>query len=333
MKSVLDAPVELLQKYNVQGPRYTSYPPVPFWADQFDKNDFHRLIKMGNDETPQKPLSIYIHLPFCETLCYFCACTKVITGPNHRLEDPYIETLIKEMDWLSRHIDRKRPVIQFHLGGGTPSYLNPGNIRKLVEEARKRFMFAQDCEMGIEVEPNSVSEDHMNALFDVGFNRLSIGVQDFDPTIQKALNRVQSFESTRNLVHRAQGLGFLSVNLDLIYGLPHQTPQSFAKTIEQVLEINPDRLAVYSYAFVPWMKKYQNLFVNHMPNEKQKFEIFLTALRMFLGADYEYIGMDHFAKPHDELCRGQQAGGGVAELYGVHHQIGHGVIWLGNERD
>lgn len=293
---------ELLHKYNVPGPRYTSYPPAPFWSDVIGPVDYEQVIKETNGKNPPVPLSLYFHLPFCEQLCYFCGCTTVITGKNHSLERPYLETIKKEVSWLGARLDRQRPVVQFHLGGGTPTYFTEGHLDELMDHVRTFFKFDAQAEVGVEIDPRVTTVAHLAALRRAGFNRVSMGVQDFDPTVQETINRVQPFKDTKALFDAAKKLGFESINMDLIYGLPHQTPESFRKTAEQILSIGPDRLAVYSYAHVPWMKRYQEAFAAALPSERQKYDIFLMALEMFTAAGLEYIGMDHFARPDDELA-------------------------------
>jgi oxygen-independent coproporphyrinogen-3 oxidase len=244
-----------------------------------------------------------VHLPFCEKLCYFCGCTVVITGTQHALEADYLDILEREIDWVAERVGAGRQVVQFHLGGGTPTYFTPERLRRLGRRFRDRFSFAPDAEIGVEVDPRVTTHDHLLTLARLGFNRLSMGVQDFEPRVQVAVNRVQPYEDTKQLVEQARALGFPSINMDLIFGLPFQTAASFSDTIDKVFEIAPDRLAVYSYANVPWMKKHQNLLAPHLPDERTKFEIFRTALERLSEAGFEYIGMDHFARPTDELAR------------------------------
>ena len=298
--------LDLLRKYNVAGPRYTSYPPAPSWTTQVGPSAYEDRLAASNAGDSPAPLSLYFHLPFCESLCYFCGCTTVITGKKRTAADPYLEAVLAELRWLGARLNRSRPVVQLHLGGGTPTYYEPAALERLMSEVQSHFSVAPDAELGVEVDPRVTSEAHLTALRRAGFNRISMGVQDFHPDVQRAVNRVQPFEETRDLVLAARALGFHSVNIDLIYGLPHQTPERFDATIDRVLEISPDRLAVYSYAHVPWMKKHQDLFAAHLPDERAKFEIFLTALRRFTGAGYAYIGMDHFARPDDELARARE---------------------------
>ncbi len=295
--------LELLHRYNVPGPRYTSYPTAPVWKEGFGAEDYARVLEESAAAPRPAPLSLYLHLPFCEKLCYFCGCTVVITGSEHSLEEGYLDTLDREIEWVADRVGPDRPVVQLHLGGGTPTYFTPKNLTRLGRKLRERFVLDPDIEMGVEVDPRVTTREHLMALARLGFNRLSMGVQDFDPRVQTAVNRVQPYAATRDLVEKARSLGFPSVNMDLIFGLPFQTPESFSATIDQVLTIAPDRLAVYSYANVPWMKKHQNVLAPHLPDEKTKFQIFRTALERFSDAGYEYIGMDHFARPSDELAR------------------------------
>lgn len=303
---VADVSVELLHRYNVPGPRYTSYPTAPVWREGFSPHDYEEILSASGGEGRPAPLSLYVHLPFCESLCFFCACTVVITS-NHSVEEPYLALVEKEIDWVARRSGAEtRELVQLHWGGGTPTYLSPAHISRLAEKLRRSFRFAADAEVGVEVDPRVTTPAHLDALSRAGFNRLSMGVQDFDPDVQRSINRVQPFDDTRDLVRTARGMGFQSVNVDLIYGLPLQTPDSFRATIERILEIAPDRLAVYSYANVPWLKKHQKLLEPHLPGEGEKFEIFRTALALFTAAGYEYIGMDHFARPDDELARARR---------------------------
>lgn len=302
---VADVSVDLLHRYNVQGPRYTSYPTAPVWREDLGPAEYEGILAESGAAARPAPLSVYLHIPFCESLCFFCACNVVITG-NHVVEDPYLALLEREIDWISARVGADREVVQLHWGGGTPTYLAPDRITRLAEKLRSAFRFAADAEVGVEIDPRVTTPTHLTSLRAAGFNRLSMGVQDFDPAVQEAIHRIQTYEETRALVESAREMGFDSVNMDLIYGLPLQTPDSFRRTIERILEIGPDRLAVYSYANVPWMKKHQKLLESRLPGEREKFEIFRTALARFTEAGYEYIGMDHFARPQDELSRARR---------------------------
>ena len=292
-----------LQKYNRPGPRYTSYPTAPVWKDDFGPDDFEKYCERS--EARATPVSLYMHLPFCESLCLFCACTVSIQK-DKRVAIPYLETLKREIDHMARHVSRRRPVIQFHWGGGTPTYLSPAQMEDLFGHTRERFSFAPDAEIGIEVDPRVTSREHLETLRHLGFNRLSMGIQDFEPKVQETIHRLQPYEMTRELILAARDLGFDSINVDLIYGLPYQTATTFRATIERTLTLAPDRVAMFSYAHVPWLKKQQGSFAAYLPEGMEKFRIFRAGLEEFLGAGYLYIGMDHFAKPGDELAVAQQ---------------------------
>lgn len=303
MRGELRVGEEFLAKYNRPGPRYTSYPTAPVWNDSFGPGDLERVFDEA--ESANTPVSLYMHIPFCESLCLFCACNVVIQK-NKSVAPPYLDVLKHEAERVSRSISKDRPVVQFHWGGGTPTYLSPEQIEDLFEFTRERFHFAPDSEIGIEVDPRVTSRAHLETLRRLGFNRLSMGIQDFQPEVQQAVHRVQPFEMTRDLLLSARRLGFESINVDLIYGLPYQTPESFAHTVDQVIGLSPDRIALFSYAHVPWLKKQQGSFIGHLPEGMVKFEIFRTGLIKFVEAGYLYIGMDHFAKPGDELAVSQQ---------------------------
>jgi oxygen-independent coproporphyrinogen III oxidase len=303
MREELRVGEEFLAKYNRPGPRYTSYPTAPVWNDAFGPDD---LIKVHEEaERAKTPVSLYMHIPFCESLCLFCACNVVIEK-NKAVSPPYLGILKREVERISRSVSKDRPVVQFHWGGGTPTYLTPPQIEDLFSFTREHFHFAPDAEIGIEIDPRVTSREHLETLRKLGFNRLSMGIQDFHAEVQKAIHRIQPFEMTRDLLFAARDLGFDSINVDLIYGLPYQTPDRFAHTVDQILELTPDRVALFSYAHVPWLKKQQGSFAAHLPEGMEKFEIFRTGLLKFLEAGYFYIGMDHFAKPGDELAFSQQ---------------------------
>lgn len=303
MREELRVSEEFLARYNRPGPRYTSYPTAPVWNDSFGPADLEKVHEEA--DRAKSPVSLYMHIPFCESLCLFCAC-NVIIQKDKRVSPPYLDTLKREIGHVSHSVSKDRSVVQFHWGGGTPTYLTPPQIEDLFGFAHDHFRFAPDAEIGIEVDPRVTSREHLETLRKLGFNRLSMGIQDFHPLVQKTINRVQPFELTAGLIQSARNLGFDSVNVDLIYGLPYQTADTFAHTVDQILELTPDRVALFSYAHVPWLKKQQNSFEGHLPEGMQKFEIFRTGLLKFLEAGYLYIGMDHFAKPGDELAISQQ---------------------------
>ncbi len=294
---------DFLAKYNRPGPRYTSYPTAPAWVDTFGPKDIE--LAYNEADSARTPVSLYMHLPYCESLCLFCACTVVISKDTS-VVPPYLATLEREIERVAPHVSRQRPVVQFHWGGGTPTYLTPAQMERLFGFTRERFTFAPDAEIGIEVDPRVTSREHLETLRRLGFNRLSLGIQDFHPEVQKAVHRVQPYELTRDLIAHARSLGFDSINVDLIYGLPYQTADRFRATVAQVLTLSPDRVAMFSYAHVPWLKKQQGSFQTHLPEGMEKFNIFCAGLQSFLDAGYLYIGMDHFARPGDELAVAQK---------------------------
>jgi oxygen-independent coproporphyrinogen III oxidase len=294
---------EFLARYNRPGPRYTSYPTAPVWQDNIGPGDYDQFCTQA--EAAGSPVSLYMHLPFCESLCLFCACNVVI-AKDHNVTPPYLATLKKEIDYVAKRVSRNRQVVQFHWGGGTPTYLTPAQMEELFGYAAERFHFAPDAEIGIEIDPRVTTQQHMEALARLGFNRLSLGIQDFDAEVQATIHRIQPFEMTRDIIQSARALGFPSINVDLIYGLPYQTAERFEDTVNQVLTLSPDRVAMFSYAHVPWLRKQQGAFATHLPEGMEKFRIFCGGLNRFLSAGYQYIGMDHFAKPDDELAVAQR---------------------------
>lgn len=294
---------ELLDRYNVPGPRYTSYPTAPEWNDSFGPADYERTLEASNGT--RHPLSLYMHLPFCERLCLFCGCNVVISK-NHGVSIPYLKMLEWEIDQIARRLDRSRPVVQFHWGGGTPTYFTPAQLEELFLFTRERFSFAPDAEIGIEADPRVTTQEHLTVLRKLGFNRISMGIQDFNPIVQKAVRRIQPYEATKELFDGCRSLGFDSVNVDLIYGLPHQTPEGFVDSVNKVIELGADRVAMFSYAHVPWLKKQQGAVAKLIPLGMDKYQIFRAGIEQFTRAGYLYIGMDHFARPGDELCVAQQ---------------------------
>jgi len=296
---------EILDRYNVAGPRYTSYPTAPEWLDSFGPSDFTQALRQSNEARPVRPLSLYMHLPFCERLCLFCGCNVVISR-NHDVAISYLEKLEWEIDQLAKIVDPSRPVVQFHWGGGTPTYLSAAQLEHLFLYAKERFRFASDAEIGVEIDPRVTREDHLTTLRRLGFNRISMGIQDFNPDVQKTVRRIQPFEMTKAAFDLCRKLAFESINVDLIYGLPMQTPESFQDSVDKVIGLEPDRVAMFSYAHVPWLKKQQGAIARYMPQGMDKFQIFRAGIERFTGAGYLYIGMDHFARPGDELCVAQK---------------------------
>lgn len=299
LEAELQLTEDFLARYNRPGPRYTSYPPAPVWTEAFGPDDLEREFSAANQAA--RPVSLYMHLPFCESLCWFCAC-NVIIRKDKSSAAPYLAVLKREIAHVAARVWPTRPVIQFHWGGGTPTYFSAAQLEDLFAFTAERFTFAPDAEVGVEVDPRVTSREHLETLRRLGFNRLSVGVQDFHPEVQAAVHRLQPFELTRDFLHEARRLGFASINVDLIYGLPGQTPSRFARTVDQVLELAPDRVAMFSYAHVPWIKKQQGSLTRQLPEGMTKFQIFRVGLVKFLTAGYLYIGMDHFARPDDELA-------------------------------
>ena len=319
---------EILDRYNIAGPRYTSYPTAPEWAESFGVPDYEQALKESNEARPARPLSLYMHLPFCDRLCLFCGCNMVI-NKNHDVLIPYLNNLEWEIDQFSHRLDRSRPVIQFHWGGGTPTYLNASQIEQLFSYTKERFDFAPDAEIGVEIDPRVTQELQLSTLRRLGFNRISMGIQDFNPEVQKKVRRIQPYELTKAIFDACRSLAFESVNIDLIYGLPLQTPESFLDSVEKVIGLGPDRVAMFSYAHVPWLKKQQGSFSRFVPQGMEKFNIFRAGIERFTEAGYVYIGMDHFARPNDELCLAQNNRTLHRNFQGYTTKAGADLIGLG----
>jgi oxygen-independent coproporphyrinogen-3 oxidase len=304
---VLDSTMlDLLRKYDKPGPRYTSYPTAPIFSPEFGVDQFTSAI----DETNRKnssPLSLYFHLPFCETLCYYCGCTMLVSN-NREAIAAYLQVLKKEIDMLSAKISPLRQVEQLHWGGGTPTHLTPGEMADLAAYINKKFRIHRDAEVSVEVDPRRLTYDHLRALRDGGFNRVSLGIQDFDDNVQQAVNRIQPERMTQQVIEWCKKIGFSGVNMDLIYGLPRQTVASFERTVDDVIAISPDRIAVYSFAYVPWLKPHQKLIsATELPTPEEKLSILAMTTNKFIEAGYVYIGMDHFAKASDSLTLAREA--------------------------
>jgi oxygen-independent coproporphyrinogen-3 oxidase len=302
---MLKVDVDLVQKYNVAGPRYTSYPPATKFSESLTWPLLAERI-LENNRT-EGDLSLYFHIPFCETLCWFCGCTTVITN-NHGMGQAYIDHLEEEMSRMSTLLNSRRKVVQLHWGGGSPTFLAPEEIRRLGGLIRKHFTFAEDFEAGVEIDPRRITRDHVVALREAGFNRASFGVQDFDPKVQEAVHRIQPRDLTEQVLNWAREAGFGSVNFDLIYGLPFQSVESFERTLDTVLELSPDRLAVFSYAHVPWVKPAQKILEQKiLPSAEEKLQLLKAVIERLTQNDrYVYVGMDHFARPEDELAVAQR---------------------------
>lgn len=325
----VDFDQELIRRYDGRGPRYTSYPTAMQFDESFTADDYRRHAWESN--ASGRPLSLYVHIPFCRSLCYYCGCNKIVTRNAERVQK-YMDCLDREIDMQSALFDESREVEQLHFGGGTPTYLGEADLRKLMNRLREAFTFAspEKTEFSIEVDPRTVDSDMMAVLADVGFNRLSLGVQDFDERVQIAINRIQSVEDVAGLVEDARGNGFESVSFDLIYGLPHQSPASFARTIEKVIEIRPDRLAIYNYAHLPDRFKGQRMInADDLPPPEAKLEILHQTIDRLANSEYVYIGMDHFALPDDELVKAQENGTLQRNFQGYSTHGGCDLIALG----
>jgi oxygen-independent coproporphyrinogen-3 oxidase len=314
--------IELLKKYNRPGPRYTSYPTAVEFNADFNSHDYTEEIRATNEGDDLHDLSLYFHLPFCKKLCYFCGCTTVITQNHDRIAG-YLESLEKEICAISAMTHPERKVVQLHWGGGTPSYLSNEQITRLMTLIKDRFQFAEKAEVSMEIDPRNLSDNFLGVIHDIGFNRVSFGVQDVNLKVQEAINRVQPEALNRRVVGESRDLGFDSINIDLIYGLPHQTAASFTETLDTAIDLNPDRFAVFNYAHVPWLKKHQNVIPEDaLPDVEERLAILKLVIERLTDAGYEYLGMDHFAKPDDDLT--------VAARKGVLHRNFQGYTTQGH---
>jgi oxygen-independent coproporphyrinogen-3 oxidase len=305
MKDFGEIDIELLKRFNQPGPRYTSYPTAPLFSPNFTATDYTKEIVDTNGAAETSDVSLYFHFPFCAKLCYFCGCNMLVTSDRSAIAK-YNDYLKREIEMLAPLISKNRRVEQLHFGGGTPSYLTPDEIRDIGAFIKSKFNFAEDLEASVEIDPRGLTREHLEAFREIGFNRTSFGVQDFDLKVQEAINRVQSEEITRQTVLWARELGYKSVNIDLIYGLPHQTLREFGESVEKVIDISPDRIAVFNYAHVPWLKKHQNVIqTEDLPLPDERLQILRMTIEKLIAAGYEYIGLDHFAKPTDELAIAQ----------------------------
>ena len=293
----------LLEKYSKPGPRYTSYPTAPYFHTGFTEDDWRA--ELAGSQNPERGLSLYFHIPFCDTLCYYCGCNMVATG-DYKKAYQYVDYLDQDMARIAALASPARKVKQLHFGGGTPTYLRPQDIRRLMGLVSNHFTIAEEAEMGCEADPRELTREHLAALRETGFNRLSIGVQDLDDRVQKAVNRVQPEGMIKEVYGWARELGFDSINMDLIVGLPHQSVESFARTLERIVAWAPDRLAVFSYAHVPWLKKHQKLILEKdLPDFRTRLDLQQLINDKLGAAGYVNIGLDHFAKPDDELVKAQ----------------------------
>ncbi|MCY1489066.1 Oxygen-independent coproporphyrinogen III oxidase [compost metagenome] len=298
----------LIRRYDTPGPRYTSYPTAVQFNDKV--TSFDLLHALRESRKARRPLSLYVHVPFCANICYYCACNKVITKDRGRAL-PYLERLEREVELIACHLDPQQKVEQLHFGGGTPTFLSHDELRRLMTHLRKHFNLLDDDsgDYGIEIDPREADWSTMGLLRDLGFNRVSLGVQDLDPAVQRAVNRMQSLEETRAIVEAARTLQYRSLNIDLIYGLPKQTPDSFARTVDEVIALQPDRLSVFNYAHLPErFLPQRRIRSEDLPSPGQKLEMLQRSIEQLSAAGYRYIGMDHFALPDDELAIAQEDG-------------------------
>jgi len=295
--------VDLVKKYDRPGPRYTSYPTAPQFTEKFtNENYLDEIIRTNNLENPTD-LSLYFHIPFCDTLCYFCGCNMIVTRNRERVST-YIDYLKNEIDLIRTYIKPGRKTAQLHWGGGTPTHLKPEEIIDLGNYIKNNFDFRESAENSCEIDPRELTKEHLAALREVGFNRISMGVQDFNPAVQKAVNRIQPEDMTRQVIDWVRELKYHSFNLDLIYGLPFQSVDEFEKTVDSIIDISPDRIALFNYAHVPWMKKHMALIKKEdLPTPEEKLEILKMSVAKLTDAGYDFIGMDHFAKPEDDLSK------------------------------
>jgi oxygen-independent coproporphyrinogen-3 oxidase len=298
----------LIKRYDVSGPRYTSYPTADRFVEAYGEKQFREFLAKRNVGWVNQPLSVYVHIPFCDTVCFYCGCNKVVTR-DHAKCAKYLTYIIGEIEQIGPLLDSDRRVCQLHWGGGTPTFLANDEMTRLMEAIKGQFQCEPDAECSIEVDPRKIAPGQMAFIGSLGFNRVSIGVQDFDARVQRAVNRLQSEEQTAQVMRDARAAGFRSINLDLIYGLPHQTLDSFNATLDKVLALDPDRIALYSYAHLPHVFKPQRRIVEgELPSAETKLQILTLAVGRLTRAGYYYIGMDHFAKPEDELAVAQRQG-------------------------
>ena len=322
---------ELLRRFDIPGPRYTSYPTADRFVEAFGEKEYILALEQRRVGSVAKamPLSLYVHIPFCESLCYYCACNKIITKHPERAE-VYLRYLSREIDLHTAHCGVGQHVSQLHFGGGTPTFLTDDGLRELMGMLKRSFVLVPGGEYSIEVDPRTVDEQRLALLAELGFNRLSFGVQDFDPEVQKAVHRIQPAEKVFGLVESARKLGFESVNVDLIYGLPRQTPESFDRTLEQVAQLRPDRIALYAYAHLPERFKAQRrIITSELPMASAKVTMLARSIDAFMNAGYVYVGMDHFALPGDALAVAKRQGRLHRNFQGYSTQPDCDLIGLG----
>lgn len=320
---------ELLRRFDVSGPRYTSYPTADRFVEAFSVDDYTQALKLRRTGGAAMPLSLYVHIPFCESLCYYCACNKIITK-HHDRAAPYLRYLSREVDLHVAQLGAGQAVTQLHLGGGSPTFLSDDELRELMAMLRRNFTLVPGGEYSIEVDPRTIDASRLDTLAELGFNRLSFGVQDFDPEVQKSVHRVQPAEQVFALVAAAREKGFDSINADLIYGLPLQSPESFDRTLAQVVALHPERIALYAYAHLPERFKPQRRIASaEIPSGAAKVAMLARSMAAFMGAGYVYVGMDHFAVPTDPLAIAKQQGRLHRNFQGYSTQPDCDLIGLG----
>jgi oxygen-independent coproporphyrinogen-3 oxidase len=340
MEQLVKFNTELIKRYDIAGPRYTSYPTAVQFMEGFDAEAYKRYTTASNNELIPKPLSLYVHLPFCHSLCYYCGCMKKVTRHAEQA-DRYLDLLTREVEMQGSLFDHDREVVQLHFGGGTPTYHDDAQLRGLMSVLGRHFSLSEEDsrEFSIEVDPRTVTLDRLAQLADLGFNRISLGVQDIDPRVQKAVNRIQDPQATLEMVEGSRKLGFNSVSIDLIYGLPLQTVDSFARTIDTVVAARPNRLAVYNYAHLPHIFRAQRMIdAKDIPSPETKLKLMELTIRRLTELGYVYIGMDHFALPDDELTVAQREGGLQRNFQGYSTRrecdlVGLGVSAIGKVGD
>jgi len=327
----MQAPEQLIQKYHVAAPRYTSYPTVPYWDnDKFSTRQWKQSVELSyEDSNAENGISLYIHLPYCESLCTYCGCNTRITK-NHAVEQPYIQTVLKEWT-LYQQLFHGQPIIrEIHLGGGTPTFFSAPHLQMLIDGLLSGCIIHPQAEFSFEAHPGNTTSEQLQTLYNLGFRRLSLGIQDFDPEVQLIINRVQTFEQVKLVTEQARTIGYTSINFDLIYGLPLQNLSGLTHTISQVAELMPERIAFYSYAHVPWIKPGQRRFTEqHLPSAATKRNLYETGRHLFTSLGYLKIGMDHFALPADSLCQAEQTGTLHRNFMGYTNQYTQLLIGLG----
>ncbi|MEB0138080.1 MULTISPECIES: oxygen-independent coproporphyrinogen III oxidase [unclassified Undibacterium] len=302
----IDLSEALIRQFDTSGPRYTSYPTADRFHQNFDESMYLHYLGQRKNNSDNPLLSLYLHLPFCESLCYFCACNKIITQDHSRTTE-YLRYLAKEIALVAEHIGPDRLTAQLHLGGGSPTFFSSDELRQLMQLLRQHFNFTEDAEIGVEIDPRTVKPETLAVLAELGFNRNSFGVQDFDPAVQQAVNRIQPYEMVEAAVLGSRQAQFQSINADLIYGLPKQSMASFSLTLDRLITLAPDRIALYNYAHLPSRFKAQRQIIEaDLPSAEERLQIFMMSTRRLLEAGYVYIGLDHFSKPDDELNKARQ---------------------------